>query len=32
LMCSQCAECINICPVGSLALKDKKSLSQQASK
>ena len=32
LMCSQCAECINICPVGSLAFKDKKSLSQQASK
>ncbi|HXX35129.1 MAG TPA: 2Fe-2S iron-sulfur cluster-binding protein [Thermodesulfobacteriota bacterium] len=31
-MCSRCAECVNICPVGSLAFKDKKSPSREASK
>jgi len=30
-MCSQCAECVKVCPVGSLAFKDKNFPSQEAS-
>jgi formate dehydrogenase major subunit/NADH-quinone oxidoreductase subunit G len=31
-MCSQCVECVKVCPVGSLVFKDKNSPSQKVSK